>query len=343
MALLFIDSSDHYATAQVTDKYTGGSGTVAAGRHGNGLTAYNLTIAPVSPDIASAHVVVGEAIYPEAFAGDDWWRIGDINTEYFTVDVLGDGSVRATLFGGSTVSSVADVVKLNQWYFAELECDVTVNTYAGPTYKRQFTNVKVYLDGDLVIDEADMGETVAETDTPTTYGWNFLTRGSQGGCNHKGDDFYLLDGSGGAPFNTVLGDIEIDVVRPNGAGATTQWTSLSAGANYLEVDDTTPDDDTSYNSAATTTLLDLFELENINTGNGIIGFQVLISAKRSNEGFASLTPVLRQTGVNYDAVTRTLSSSYFYRNRDLYVLMPDGTAITDARFNALQAGYRRDT
>jgi hypothetical protein len=198
----------------------------------------------------------------------------------------------------------------------------------------------VYLDGALVLTAASLGPgNVTDPPLVTQYNWRYLDI-----CpNAAGtiDDLYLCDGSGPAPHNGPLGDVQIDVLRPNGPGAVTEWTPEGAPAGWSATDDLTPDDDTTRVVATTAGLSDLYALEDVNTGNSILGAQLLVSACRTQAGPAALAPLLRHAGVTTPLPAQALASSYFYRNRECFVTMPNGDPLTDANINALQAGIRR--
>lgn len=64
-------------------------------------------------------------------------------------------------------------------------------------------------------------------------------------------DLYICSSAGNAPFNTFLGEIQIECKLPTGDSPTyVEWTPTGGGAHYTQVDDTTPDDDTTYVAAA---------------------------------------------------------------------------------------------
>lgn len=341
MALLFIDSFDHYTTDQASDKYTSASGSIVTGRHGNGMQSGGAHIA-LAP--ASARCIVGGA-----------WKCPILSETFFSVadqgqvllDVHGgwDGALYVNMWGAdgegvtTTVArSAVDIIKANQWHFVELDTTISFDAI---TSKYSATVCKVYVDGALVINATNLGPTIATTGVPSTYGWNGVYHGAFGNVAVI-DDFYVLDGSG-ATHNAPLGDVEIGVIRPNGAGASTQWTPSGAATNWDATNDTNPDDDTTKVSAAVAGLSDLYAMEDVNTSDGIIGAQLLVNAKRTEEGFASLTPLLRHAGTTTELVTRPLGSSYFYRNRDVFVTMPNGDPLTDVNMNALQAGVKRSS
>ena len=155
------------------------------------------------------------------------------------------------------------------------------------------------------------------------------------------DDLYILDGSGSAPWNDFLGDVEIGVIRPNGVGDQDDFTPSGAATNWEAIDDTTPDDDTTHNAGASVGMKDLVQMEDVSLTSGIFGAQFLVSAKRSNDGLASMVPILKQSGVEYPGTEWALGNTYHYRLREIYENSPGGAAWTPTILNAIQAGYER--
>lgn len=342
MALLFLDSFDHYD--RPSEKYTGGnandSSTFVPGRHGKGLVSNgcSISLAPASP-----RCIVGGAWFPK-FHFNTYFTIVDQNDSVLWLQNVGDGALEIGMFGADgfgTTSVVArsapDIIKQNtQWYFLELDVTLAVN----PDRSVLASVCKVYVDGALVIDAVNLGPTLIYPHQNSTHGWNTVMHGTSGHVSII-DDFYVCDGAGPAPWNAPLGDVQIDVIRPNGAGADTQWAAVGAASNWDATNDLTPDGDTTRVQAASAGLSDLYQLEDLATGNGILGAQLLVSARRSEEGFAQLTPLLRHAGVTTPLPGRNVSPSFSYRNRDCFVTMPNGDPLTDANINALQAGIRR--
>lgn len=334
MALKFIDSFDHYDDDGLDDKYTVGGGFIVGGRHGNGVSSPNATIA--FPVIESSTVIMGAAIKWFAFAGSTAFRIGNGNdTGIVSLYALNDGTLHVQRFDTGLPEigvSIPDTVKTNQWYFVEWVVDIQDG---------ESGSVQVYVDDELVINETGV-RTFPSIETFTDYGWNNVSLGANGTAVIA-DDFYVCDGSGDAPFNDRLGDIEIVVLRPNAVTVQADWTPSPTTDNYLNVDDTEPDDDSTYNYTDTPGDIDLFEMDDLPDGYQVLGAQLLINARRTEEGFASLTPQLKQDGVIYDGATRPLASTYYYRNRDVYEKAPDDTDWTLEKINAIQAGYKRET
>jgi len=332
MALLFLDSFDHYATADLSDKYfSGGGSIVTAGRHGSGRGLTGGCRLALTP--GSARLILGAA-YKFTITFNTVYTVYDYTNTVCSVWTTNNGGWSVQTNGGPTITSASDVWRTNQWHY--IEVDLTITATGTPTYS--LTSARVLVDGTVVLNSA-VGASIAGTGPASTFFWSHvdITPNAAGTM----DDFYVLDGSGAAPHNAPLGDIQIDVIRPNGVGASTQWTPTGAATNWGAVKDLVPDDETTKVIAATAGLSDLYAMEDVNTNNGIIGAQLLINARRTEEGFATLTPLLRHAGVTTELVSQLISPTYFYRNRDCFVKMPNGDPLTDVNLNALQAGIKR--
>src|SRR5262245_8182580 len=114
MALLFLDSFDHYTTGQVDRKYLVGSGTIVAGRHGNGRT---LTGCRLAPNPGSTRCVIGGA-YKFTDTFNVLYYISDVDNHTTTVQTTNDGGIEVFLYyrtlPAHTVRSAADVWRVNQ-------------------------------------------------------------------------------------------------------------------------------------------------------------------------------------------------------------------------------------
>ena len=73
------------------------------------------------------------------------------------------------------------------------------------------------------------------------------------------DDFHCNDTTGGV-LNTVLGDSRIYTKKPNAAGYQTLWAPNGASANYQCVDDSVPDDDSTYVASNTAGQIDGYDV-----------------------------------------------------------------------------------
>ena len=157
------------------------------------------------------------------------------------------------------------------------------------------------------------------------------------------DDYYILDTTGSAPYNTYLGAIHIERLHPSGAGSSTGFTP-SAGSNFQNVDDTgRGDDDTSYNSTSSTGDKDLFnmgDLQNVNGGSVLAVRQVTQARKDASEDTINLTPVIKSGATETDGDQRALLTGYDYVRKDYTANPTTSSAWTESEVNSLEAGYK---
>lgn len=153
------------------------------------------------------------------------------------------------------------------------------------------------------------------------------------------DDIIIMDGAG-STCNDFLGDRRLVVLRPSGAGNYTQFTP-NTGANYAAVDDTTPDDDTTYVASGTDNQRDTYALGNLDTGIVIVDALVLGAyAKKTDAGARSLALTVRSGSTDSDGSDATLSTSYSYVKRILETDPIAAAAWSGSTVNALEIGVK---
>src|SRR5262249_37892481 len=124
-------------------------------------------------------------------------------------------------------------------------------------------------------------------------------------------DLYICDGQGSLN-NDFLGDVRIQASIANGAGATTNWTP-SAGSNYQNVDDATPNEDTDYNSDATAGDIDTYAMGDVTPAAGAVkGVMVSMRARKDDGATRTLQAAIRTGATNYFGASQNLTSSYAY-------------------------------
>ena len=346
MALLFMDSFDHYASADLLEKWTSKFENLSAvqiaavGRRGgalrcnvsNGLSSYwcsaSKTLAP-----SGAGFVIGVAV-----------KFSSVNSGQFLVILDGaSGQVNVFLNAGGTLSlrrgatvlaTSTATVPIGSFFYLELKG--TINSTTGSLALK------------VNADAAGWPTYSGNTQSTGAAQWTGLQLGNQIGSgstsstiNVDFDDLYILDQSGAPPWNDFLGDMRVDVRNPTGAGAVTGWTP-SAGSNWQNVDDATPNDDTDYNAATTASQTDTFVVQDAPVvGAAILGVQVCISAKKTDAGVCSIASVVRQGTTNLAATAQNPGTSYDYL-RTVYPTNPHTSAQwTEADFNADEFGYQR--
>lgn len=362
MALLFMDSFDHYATADITEKWTststgltdGSAIQATAGRRGGGcwrLAAAGSTTSSskalfkvLAP--ADNTIIFGLAVNPlKPFtdfdtSGTDPEQTGSTavttiatirnasaNQCWIRLDAAGTLSVyRGTTLLGTTSAPIANAA------YTYVEVRITIDNVAGA--------VGIRFNGVSVLTLAGVN-----TRAGAANAWNELRIGHVGSNSSTGasidiDDLYVLDGSGPAPWNTFLGDCRVDARLPTAAGATTQWTP-SAGANWQCVDDAAPNDDTDYNASATINQIDTFTVQDAPSGVVVYGVQAVMSAKKTDAGTCSLAPVIRHSGTDYVGTAQNPGTTYAYLMQ-VYQTNPGTSAQwIEPDFNAAEFGYKR--
>ena len=169
-------------------------------------------------------------------------------------------------------------------------------------------------------------------------------QGPGGGTNAHIDDFYLTDGE-------FLGDVRVGVLYPNDVGDSSAWTPTAA-PNWANVDEHTPDDDATVNSATSIGQKDLYKLDDLPGGftYTLMGAQALWLVKKSDAGSAAVKGVWKSGGVEIDQDKGHNFQADGYHPSYLsymYAMQPERKSIfTSAdwavgEINALQLGIKR--
>lgn len=335
MALLFIDSFDHYKTADLLAKWTNGSGTIVAGIgrcNTQGLRLGGIEAVSKGVAFANARGIVGFAYRCDVQAAT--------SAVFVTFNTAGgagrhvylarnaDGSIEVWRSDGAPVIiavSAPDILRLTQYYFIEFR--LFVDNAAG--------EVEVKVNGATVI--SFTGDTFADVATLAITGIGFL---SVGNTQSSFDDVYALDETGAAPWNTFLGDCRVEALRPDGLGVHQEWDLFGAATHWQAVDDAAaPNGDTSYLFTATQGLqeTETFSPTGLPTGS-IFGLQISLYARKTDAGPRVIAPVLRQGITDAIGQNRQPGLTYVYQIQ-LFQLNPvTGLAWTIADVNALEAG-----
>ena len=154
------------------------------------------------------------------------------------------------------------------------------------------------------------------------------------------DDLYMCDLTG-TKNNDFLGDVRVDVLRPDGAGTYTQFTP-SAGTNWENVDEVYPDDDTSYNQGSNVGDKDTYALAALPApaGTTIHGVKSQITVRKTDAGARECKLLTRSGSTDDLGDTVVLSDSYLTPTK-IYENNPDDSlAWEDADVNAMEVGVQ---
>lgn len=349
--LLFCDGFDHYNTAAAfLAKYgttLNGAYTInsSAGRNGtagirlNDTTFYGAQGVPVIlPSNITGKVFVGFAVNMALRAAEQCLvAFMDNTTVQCTVNIQTDMKInvrRGNTGSGTIVATSTNAISYGAYHYFEVA--ITVHNTAG------------------TIDVRWDGQNVAGLSGLTSQN---TRNGSNNYCNKVNlygapsntalggsativdvDDLYICDDSG-SNNNTFLGDVRVQSIFPSGAGNQTDFTP-SAGSNFQTVDETTPNDDTDYNSSSTANHIDLFAMGDITPTSGTIKAVVVwVYCRKDDAGSRQLAPAVRSGGTNAFATTINVGSSYAYY-QGLFELDPASAAWTITTVNSIEAGYK---
>lgn len=339
MAILFMDSFDHVAnqTTQVGEKWGSWTGNASAfrivgGRNGNGLIIDALTPSlQWSNGNSYSTLMVQFATSLSTYRDDQrCFEFLDSGTTQVGLRIGGGGQLYLVRSWSTWLANFA-VLSLSTWYYIELKivfgnsgswvCKVNGITYTGS--------------GDTTQTANNYANQVA-----------LFNMGGNGYASQTFDDFMVLDTSGSAPYNDLCGDHKIEALRPTGSGSNTAWTP-NTGTDWDAINDTTPDDDSTYISKNNASLPGKMTgvMGNLATTAGTIGaVQTVLRARKDITGeTTTINPVLRPTSTDYTGDNIILGQSYSYY-KQMYTTNPDDSQAWEiADVNGIEAGVSRTT
>lgn len=339
MALLWFTSHD--STTTVTHLYINASMALSAGNGRRGTNSVRSTgnngvsrmVTPGDNTCVFGAAIRMSAIGVTASRVMTIGEFGSINHISIVVNAAGKIEVRrgdaaGTLLGTSTSSMVANV-------YTYIEIKVLISDTVG--------TVELRINGSST-PEINLTSQDTRNAGTGTYNSVHIGFGNNFG-NLDADDIYVCDGTGSAPFNTFLGDCRVDAHLPSANGSNNGSTPSTGSDRYATIDETPPNSDTDYNSLAAVNDKDTVNLPALAAvGVGTLyAVQVLAFAKKADAGAATICPVLRHSGTDYDGASSTgMSTDYTYALQQIYQQNPGTSADwTESDFNALEAGYKR--
>lgn len=307
MTLRFVDSFDHYASADLLLKWASTVGTAptiaAVGRRGSsGLRISGGTSSSIIKTLdPHATWTMGFALNVSAapISASRLVVAMDAGTEHLRLRLNTDGTI-SVLRGGSTVLSTSGV-SLSFGGFSYLEWTFTINDTTG--------SYDVRLNGSSI---------TSGTGVDTRNGANSTVnqiqlRGADSPAgNWDFDDIYMCDGAGSVN-NSFLGDVRVDCYMPNGNGNSSQLMGSDGNStdNYLLVDEASQNGDTDYVQSATVNQKDTYAIADMShTPSSIFGAQINMIAKKDDSGTRSICAVTRSGGSDTDGANQALSTSY---------------------------------
>lgn len=366
MAGLFFDSFDHYATANITQKWTQIAGfptvspavTASVGRRSTNAMRWASVFASAKSiyktvPASGAIAIVGFSFNQSSgsFTSLQAGTSSDPNTEGGTQSpgllYIQEGSTTHVWFrlnstgtisafnGGSGTALGTSSSGLSAGVTSYLEFKVTIDNSSG--------TIDVLKDGVSILSLTSKDTQNGGTATWTQFAIGHAAGNGVSGVTWDYDDLYVLDGSGSVN-NNFLGDIRVDATYGNGAGTNTGWTP-STGSNYQTVDETATNGDTDYNSTSTVNAKDSFAFPSAPVAGAVIAaIQVNIAARKTDAGTSGIKPLVRISGTDNLGVEQFASSSFSYL-RTVWDQTPEGSpqTWTDTIYDAAEFGYEKST
>jgi len=322
--LPFLDSFDHYLTADEGQKWTNVDGmsiSSGLGRRGTNGAVLQGNGAFKTFDQEYSVITCGAAVLG---AGTSIFSLYNLLSGVtVTLQTIGDGRLKLvgndpTGGGAFTIGATLPILS-NAWHYIELQASVSS---AG-------VSIIVHINEQLVLAGSVAYANPAILIASGHAAWaTFQIFGRGGGLSTWMDDVYV-NTSG------FYGDVNIDVIRPNGA-ATSNWIPNPNVANYLNVKDITPDGDATTVSSANVNDLDLYQMEDISATAVVKAIQGVLSVKKDTAGLAALK-------MQYGSGGGAVFSTEFYPSEIAYQMVRDGREdITNpTTINALVFGELR--
>lgn len=304
MTLRFVDSFDHYATADIPQKYSSSanSPSISAGngRRSTASLRFTSSLATLTRVIdAQATWIVGFSFRVTSLPASDtvFLTFLDAGTNQCDLRLRADGTIRATR-NGTALATSTNAISAGTTYY--LETKLLVNNATG--------TFEVRVNGSSTNWIAITGQDTQNTANATAN--TVMLSGVISATDM--DDLYICDGAGSAN-NDFLGDVRVDCYMPSGNGNSSQLTGSDGNStdNYLLVDEASQNGDTDYVQSSTVSQKDTYAYTDMShTPTSIFGLQINMVAKKDDSGNRSICSVTRSGGSDTDGTTQALGTTY---------------------------------
>jgi hypothetical protein len=351
MSLLFMDGFDHYATADFDDKWDGDQGSpdivsdpvrngTRSGRVGYGEFIYKswaftrFVVVGVAFQWSGTHLTSTGTVFSLCDSSGTFIASLVYKTDYtFELRTHDNGGAVQYVITTSGRRHCRDV-----WHYFEVKIDAPLAD-ASPDH------AELRIDGELVGLMSLRGLFGIDSETGYKYAPQ-ISRLYLGGAAVNTyahyDDLYILDDLGAAN-NDFLGDCKVLMALPDGDGTHSEWAPQGAGANYVEVDDTTPDGATTYVYDDVVGQRDTYDFTNLSAESGTVaGVGVNVYAKKTDSGTREIVPM------TISGVTEDVHADEYNLVEDVYKIEqriweedPDAVAAwTITTINAAEFGVK---
>ncbi|GMU26134.1 MAG: hypothetical protein AMXMBFR16_10390 [Candidatus Uhrbacteria bacterium] len=230
-------------------------------------------------------------------------------------------------YAGTRYTTNMPSTTANTWYYIEVKTTI-VNANTG--------TVEVRLNGVTAINAVNI-------DTSRT--GNNYARGIVL-CSHTlpwtCDNLYICDGTG-ATNNNFLGQVSVEVHRPNGDGATQEWTPSANVSHVTLVDNTVPINFSDYVETDTVNQTELFTNNTWDMTTNIYGIQISADVRATGSEAKKVQMVVEHTGNEVTANTyfATGPNSQVQALGIAETVPGTSNAWTNSDLSAAQFGFRK--
>lgn len=345
MAILFVDSFDHYD--DITQKWDARSDLVEE------TLGNNVDISTVEGRFVPGSLEVKNNVFgqngtvknfvetDEIIVGFAWYNKNSdsYDSQHFIENTAGD------LQGFFEINSDTGVAVLD-CESAHLETATLL--FTGGVWQHVEMRIKRHATlGELEIrrNGVTVGLSVGlDTLGNSTTGFQkFIARSTNYAQRHYIDDFYIADTTGPAPQNTFIGDSRITVLRPKANGLDNNFVAAGAATNWEAVDDALADDDTSYVESGQVGAKEAYtnkDFDELGIAPGtIFTAQVVNSSRKTDAGTIKYKDQFIIGGLTYDDVEVTATSGDYHMTMYVRDTDPsDGLTWTEEKIAATGSG-----
>jgi hypothetical protein len=299
MALLFIDGFDAGDFAQKWSTYISNnvsSSTVVPYGVGRSIrlesTSNSYKISKVITPSAKvfmgfSHRATFLGTYLVGFSADGG------TVQHVVISTASNGAINIQRASTIVATSAGAILSTNMWNY--IEVSATISDTVGAVDVRVNGTSVVSFSGDTR--NAGTSTNIDQVGLCNNHltEWNYI------------DNLYICNDSGGAPYNTYLGDIRINTLVPSAAGSDSAFTP-SSGANYTTVDEL-PYSTADYVSASTSGTRDLYAMGDLTGSYTVLAVQNNVIVKKTDAGGTALKSALKSGATIYYGAPQTITPS----------------------------------
>lgn len=323
MSLEFVDSFDHYNNLtnlqRKWDATSATSGFTTGRFGGNAIQIFN-AFGPIKTLTSQVTRSMGFAWNCQGLPAVNTViaQMLDSGTVQVDLRITTTGGVQVTRAGTVLgTSSVSTPFVANTWYY--IEWQATIDPAAGAY------TVVVTFGGNRTTWLSGAGVNTRNTANSSSNQVQLASASNTITSNF--DDVYVLN-SLGTVNNAMLGECRVLMSLPNADSAVNlQWTPNPGTTHYTNVNESSPNDDTNYNSSLTPGQLDTYKYPSISPTGAIAGVQVTLCERKDDAGARTTAVEYRSgSGTNYAGATNFSPGSNYSMDRQIYETDPATSA-----------------